>query len=83
MPRPGGGRNIYVDVTNKPDLGRRQTLLWEGREFGTFGHVVIVADPENKYAPNRKICFNAYEPVAADNGGQLEKVGIPQIRVRE
>ncbi|WP_375418039.1 hypothetical protein [uncultured Hymenobacter sp.] len=82
-PSPAGGRNIYVDVTNTPALGRRTVLLWEGKEFGTFEHVVVIVDSKNKYAPNRKICFNAYEPVAAERGGQLEEADIPRIRVRD
>ena len=82
-PRAAGGRNIYVDVLNKPDLGRPKTLLWEGKEFGTFAHVVIIQDPANTYAPNRKICFNTYQPAAAEAGGQLEETDIPRIRLSE
>lgn len=83
--KPGarGGRLIYVDVTNKPDLGIKKTLRWEGQEFGTFAHVVIIEDSTNQYAPNRKICFNTYRPVAAPAGGQLEETDIPRLRVRE
>ena len=45
-PGPKGvGRNIYVDVVNKPDLGIKKTLLYEGKEFGTFPHVVVINDP--------------------------------------
>lgn len=83
--KPGakGGRVIYADVTNKPDLGVKKTLLWEGKEFGTFEHVVIIRDPTNQYAPNRKICFNTYQPAAAEPDGQLEEENIPRIQVRE
>lgn len=81
--KPGahGGRNIYVDVLNKPELGTKKTLLWEGKEFGTFAHVAIINDPGNKYASNRKICFTAYRQGAAATGGELNEEGIPQLTI--
>lgn len=82
-PRTGGGRFIYVDVTNKPDLGLHKTLLWDGREFGTFEHVIIIQDPTNQYAPNRKICFNTYQQAGAEAGGQLDETDIPHLKVAE
>ena len=79
-PGPKGiGRSIYVDVVNEPKLGRKQTLLYEGKEFGTFEHVVIISDPNSRFAGNRTICFNAYRAVAAEPGGALEEVGISRI----
>jgi len=81
-PGPKGvGRNIYVDVVNKPDLGIKKTLLYEGKEFGTFPHVVIIKDPTNKYAANRSICFSNFQKNAAEMGGDLTEEGIPEITV--
>lgn len=80
-PRPGGGRLIYVDVLNQPALGRKKTLLWQGKEFGTFGHVVIIADPANKYASNRTICFTTYRRGPAAPGGEMGEEDIPQLAI--
>ncbi|MBD2720995.1 hypothetical protein [Hymenobacter armeniacus] len=83
-PGPKGvGRRIYVDVVNKPDLGIKQTLLYEGKEFGTFAHVVIINDPTNRYASNRSICFSKYQTAPAATGGDLAEQGIPNISVSE
>ena len=83
-PGPQGvGRRIYVDVVNKPDLGVKQTLLYEGKEFGTFPHVVVINDPTNRYASNRSICFSKFRKNAAATGGDLTEVGLPEITVTE
>lgn len=83
-PGPKGvGRNIYVDVVNKPGLGIKKTLLYEGKEFGTFPHVVIIHDPTNQYASNRSICFSKFRQGAAETGGDLTEEGIPQIVVEQ
>jgi hypothetical protein len=83
-PGPKGvGRNIYVDVVNHPALGGKQTLLYEGKEFGTFPHVVIIHDPTNKYASNRSICFSRFRQEAAETGGDLTEEGIPRIVVEQ
>lgn len=83
-PGPQGvGRRIYVDVQNKSDLGIKQTLLYEGKEFGTFPHVVVINDPTNKYASNRTICFSKFRQNAAATGGDLTEQGLPEITVTE
>ncbi len=58
------GRSIYVNVMNKPDLGIKQSLMYEGKEFGTFEHVVIISDPTNRFASNRTICFSKFRQEA-------------------
>ena len=79
-PGPKGvGRAIYVDVVNQPGLGIKKTLLYEGKEFGTFEHVVIIKDPTNKYASNRTICFSNYSNGRPETGGDLNEEGIPEI----
>ena len=83
-PGPKGvGRNIYVDVVNKPDLGIKKTLLYEGKEFGTFPHVVIINDPTSRFASNRTICFSKFKQNAAETGGDLTEEGLPEITVTE
>ncbi|GAC1384884.1 MAG: hypothetical protein NVSMB30_31720 [Hymenobacter sp.] len=80
--KPGarGGRVIYVDVVNKPGLGIKKTLLYEGKEFGTFEHVVLINDPTSNYASNSSICFSEYAPEASATTA-LADDGIPQIRI--
>ncbi|WP_426062155.1 hypothetical protein [Hymenobacter sp. B1770] len=81
-PGPNGvGRSIYVNVVNKPELGIKKTLMYEGKEFGTFEEVVIINDPENRFASNRTICFTNYRTLPAAAGGGLEEEGIPRIQV--
>ena len=79
----GAGRRIYVDVVNKPDLGIQKTLLYEGKEFGTFPHVVVIRDPTNHYASNRSICFSKFRQQAAATGGDLAEEGLPEITITE
>ncbi|MBF9220615.1 hypothetical protein [Hymenobacter ruricola] len=83
-PGPGGvGRATYVDVVNQPGLGIKKTLLYEGKEFGTFEHVLIINDRESRFAKNRSICFTTYhqEPAAAD--GDLNETDIPKITIEQ
>ena len=83
-PGPKGvGRATYVDVLNKPGLGIKKTLLYEGKEFGTFEHVIIINDPESRFAKNSKICFTTYQALKAETGGDLNEEGIPEIRVEK
>ena len=77
------GRDIYVEVLNKPGLGSKQTLSYQGKEFGTFEHVVIIHDPKNEVAANRSICFSTYRTLAAETGGDLNEEGIPEIEVEK
>jgi hypothetical protein len=81
-PGPKGvGRTVYVDVVNKPGLGIKKTLLYEGKEFGTFEHIVIIQDPESRFAKNRTICFSNFRSDAAVAGSDLNEEGIPVITV--
>ena len=81
-PGPKGvGRSIYVNVVNKPDLGTKKTLLYEGKEFGTFEHVLIINDPTNRFAANRTICFTNYKPNAPVTGEDLNEADILKLTV--
>lgn len=79
----GVGRATYVDVLNKPGMGIKKTLMYEGKEFGTFEHVVIINDPESRFAKNSKICFSTYRNEAPATGGDLNEEGIPTITVEK
>ena len=83
-PGPGGvGRATYVDVVNRPGLGIKKTLLYEGKEFGTIEHVVNINDRESRFAKSRSICFTTYhqEPAAADS--DLNETDIPKITIEK
>jgi hypothetical protein len=80
-PGANGGRKIYVNVVNKPGLGIQKTLLYEGKDFGTFPHVLIIQDPASKFASNSRICFTAYQQGSTETGGDLTEEGIPRIRL--
>lgn len=83
-PGPHGvGRALYVEVRNKPGLGVRKTLFWQGKEFGTFAHVVIIHDPENRLAARRTICFTKYRPQVPPADGDLNEQDIPRIVLQE
>ncbi len=77
------GRFIYVDVSNKPGMGIKKTLLYEGREFGTFEHVVIINDPKNKFATTQKVCFTRYRTNPPEKDGDLQEADIPRIQPEE
>lgn len=79
----GVGRATYVEVLNKPGMGIKKTLTYEGKEFGTFEHVVIINDPESRFAKNSKICFTTYRTLAPETGGDLNEEGIPEIEVKK
>ena len=73
------GQVVYANVANKPDLGVKHTLMRENKEFGTFGNVIIIEDPQSKFKGRHSICFDefAFQPKPAD--GQLDETDIPRI----
>ena len=75
------GQVVYVNVLNKPDLGVKHTLIREDKEFGTFGNVVIIADPQSKFKGRRSICFDAFATQPKPAGGQLDEGDLPWIKV--
>jgi hypothetical protein len=77
------GQLVYANVLNKPDLGVQHTLMREDKEYGTFGNVVIIEDPQNKFKGRRSVCFDefAIQPKPAD--ARLDEGDIPRIAVRK
>lgn len=73
------GQLVYAFVQNKPDLGVKRTLLREGKEFGTFDHIIIIEDPQSKYKGRRTVCFDTFtvRPRPAEIPANEE--GIPQL----
>ena len=72
---------VYANVGNKPDLGINQTLTREDKEFGTFGNVVIIEDPQMKFKGRRTICFDEFlkQPTPVDI--DLREKDIPRILI--
>ncbi len=73
------GQLAYVNVQNEPTLGTQQTLMRADKEFGTFPHVVIIADPQMKFKGQRTICFDTFTTQAAPLDIDLRERDIPRI----
>jgi hypothetical protein len=75
------GQLVYVNVANKPDLGVSHKLMRADKEFGTFGNVLIIEDPQSKFKGRRSICFDEFkmQPKRAD--GPLDETDVPRIAV--
>jgi len=75
------GQLAYVNVQNEPKLGTQQTLMRADKEFGTFPHVVIIADPQMKYRGQRTICFDTFTTQALPPDIDLRERDIPRITI--
>jgi len=73
------GQLVYANVANKPDLGIKQTLMREDKEFGTFGNVVIIVDSQNKFKGRRTICFDTFTAQKSPVATQLDEERIPRL----
>jgi hypothetical protein len=73
------GQLVYVNVANKPDLGVKHTLMRADKEFGTFGNVVIIQDPQSKFKGRRTVCFDTFTPQPRPADAPLDETDIPQI----
>jgi hypothetical protein len=77
------GQLVYANVLNKPDLGVQHTLMREDKEYGTFGNVIIIEDPQNKFKGRRSICFDEFAKQSKPNNARLDEDDIPHIEVRK
>ena len=75
------GQLAYVNVQNEPKLGTQQTLMRADKEFGTFPHVVIIADPQMKFKDQRTICFDTFVTQAPPPDIDLRERDIPRIAI--
>jgi hypothetical protein len=75
------GQLVYANVLNKPDLGVQHTLMREGKEYGTFGHIVIIQDPQNKFKGRRSVCFDEFKTLPQPANAKLDEPDIPWIEV--
>lgn len=73
------GQLVYANVLNKADLGVQHTLMRDDKEYGTFGHVVIIADPQNKFKGRRSVCFDEFTKQPRPTDAPLDETDIPQI----
>ena len=73
------GQLVYANIDNKPDLGVKQTLTREDKEFGTFGNVVIIQDPESKFKGRRTICFDNFTAQKPPADASLDEERIPRL----
>ncbi len=75
------GQLVYANVLNKPDLGVQQTLMREDKEYGTFPHVIIIADPQMKLKGRRTVCFDEFTAQAKPTDIDLREENIPRIKI--
>jgi hypothetical protein len=75
------GQLVYANVLNKPDLGVQHTLMREDKEYGTFGHIVIIQDPQSKFKGRRSVCFDEFKTVPRPADAKLDEPDIPWIEV--
>ncbi|RZK35368.1 MAG: hypothetical protein EOO57_09235 [Hymenobacter sp.] len=73
------GQLVYANVDNKPNLGVKHTLMRDDKEFGTFGNVVIIADPQSRFKGRRSICFDTFTRQAKPADAPLDEADLPQI----
>jgi hypothetical protein len=76
------GQVVYANVANKPDLGVKHTLMREDKEFGTFGNVIIIEDPQSRFKGRHSICFDEFTTQAKPADGNLDETDIPRIVVK-
>jgi hypothetical protein len=75
------GQLVYANVANKSDLGIKQTLMRDDKEFGTFGNVVIIVDPQSKFKGRRTICFDTFTAQKTPVATQLDEERIPRLEL--
>ena len=75
------GQLAYVNVQNEPQLGVQQTLMRADKEYGTFPHVIIIADPQMKFKGQRTICFDTFTKQPAPADADLRERDIPRITI--
>ena len=75
------GQLVYANVSNKPDLGVKQTLTREDKEFGTFDNIIIINDPQSKYKGCRTVCFDEFALQKAPAAIDLREQNIPRILI--
>jgi hypothetical protein len=75
------GQLVYANVLNKPDLGVQHTLMREDKEYGTFGHIVIIQDPQSKFKGRRSVCFDEFQRLPPPATAKLDELDIPWLKV--
>jgi hypothetical protein len=75
------GQLVYANVLNKADLGVQHRLMREDKEYGTFGHIVIIQDPQNKLKGRRSVCFDEFKVLPTPTNAKLDEPDIPWIAV--
>jgi hypothetical protein len=75
------GQLVYANVLNKADLGVQHTLMREDKEYGTFGHIVIIQDPQNQFKGRRSVCFDKFKVLPKPANAKLDEPDIPWIAV--
>ncbi|MGI4866600.1 MAG: hypothetical protein ACRYFZ_21935 [Janthinobacterium lividum] len=75
------GQLVYANVLNKVDLGVQHTLMRADKEYGTFGHVVIIEDPKSLFKGRRSVCFDEFKMQPKPADGNLDEGDLPRITI--
>lgn len=75
------GQFVYANVLNKADLGVQHTLMRDDKEYGTFGHVIIIEDPQSHFKGQRSICFDEFKTLPTSATSRLDEQDIPHVTV--
>jgi len=75
------GQLVYANVLNKADLGVQHTLMRDDKEYGTFGHIVIISDPQNKFKGRKSVCFDEFKTQPKPADARLDEDDLPRITI--
>ena len=75
------GQLVYANVLNKADLGVQHTLMRADKEYGTFGHIVIIEDPKSLFKGQRSVCFDEFKMQPKPADGNLDEGDLPRITI--
>jgi len=75
------GQLVYANVLNQPNLGVQHTLMRADKEYGTFGHIVIIQDPESKFKGRRSVCFDEFQRLPPPATAKLDELDIPWLKI--
>lgn len=75
------GQLVYANVLNKSDMGVQHRLMRDDKEYGTFGHIVIIQDPQTRFKGRRSICFDEFKVLPTPANAKLDEPDIPWIEI--
>jgi hypothetical protein len=75
------GQLVYANVLNNSAMGVQHRLMRDDKEYGTFPHIVIIRDPQNKFKGRRSVCFDEFKTLPRPANAKMDEPDIPWIEV--